>query len=293
MTAPTTDATTPSGPGGRSGPTGSVSANEGRGAGAAFPRLLAMEWTKFRSVRSTVWSLLAFVILALGLSALITALTVNSWAKADPDQQAAWVRDPTGNILGAGFFLGQLAICVLGVMVITSEYSTGMIRASLLAVPRRTPMLAAKSVVFAVVTFVVTEIVSFGAFFIAAPILHSKVPVSLGDKGVLRALVGAGLYLTMLGLFAMAIGALIRHTAGAITGVIAFVLVLAPLAQLLPGSVGKHIHAYLPTEAGHLVAQSAPGPKDLLSAWQGYGVFALWTALLLVAAEWMLKRRDA
>jgi ABC-2 type transport system permease protein len=178
-------------------------------------------------------------------------------------------------------------------MVITSEYSTGMIRASLLAVPKRTPMLAAKALVFAAVTFIVAEIVSFGAFFIGAPILHGKDPVSLGDKGVLRALIGAGLYLMMLGLFAMTIGALIRHTAGAITGVIAFVEVLAPLAQLLPGSLGKHVHAYLPTEAGHLVAQSAPGPNDLLSAWQGFGVFALWTAVLLVAAAWSLKWRDA
>lgn len=262
-------------------------------SGAAFPRLLVMEWTKFRSVRSTVWSLLAFAVLAVGLAALITALTVNSWDKADPDQKAAWLRDPTGNILGSGFFLGQLAICVLGVMVITSEYSTGMIRASLLAVPKRTPMLVAKALVFSAVTFVVGEIVSFGAFFVAAPILHSKVPISLSDKGVLRALIGAGLYLTMLGLFAMTIGALVRHTAGAITGVIGFVLVLAPLAQLLPGSAGKHIHAYLPTEAGHLVAQSAPGKNDLLSAWQGFGVFALWTAVLLIAAGWMLKRRDA
>ena len=265
---------------------------EGRRS-AAFPRLLAMEWTKFRSVRSTVWSLLAFVILTLGLSVLFTWLTTSQWSKMDPSQQLDYRRDPTGNILGSGFVLGQLAICVLGVMVITSEYSTGMIRASVLAAPRRTPMLAAKALVFAVVTFVVGEIVSFGAFFLAAPILHSKVPVSLGDKGVLRALLGAGLYLMMLGLFALAIGTLIRHTAGAITGVIAFVEVLAPLAQLLPGSLGKHVHAYLPTEAGHLVAQSAPGTNDLLSAWQGFGVFCLWTAVLLIAAGWVLKRRDA
>jgi ABC-type transport system involved in multi-copper enzyme maturation permease subunit len=168
-----------------------------------------------------------------------------------------------------------------------------MIRASLLASPKRTPMLAAKALVFAVVTFVIGEIVAFGAFFIAAPIVHSKAPVSIGDKGVLRALFGAGLYLMMLGLFALAIGALVRHTAGAITGVIAFVEVLAPLAQLLPGSVGKHIHAYLPTEAGHLVAQTVPGPKDLLSAWQGFGVFALWTVVLLAVAGFLMKRRDA
>jgi ABC-2 type transport system permease protein len=262
-------------------------------SGAAFPRLLAMEWTKLRSVRSTVWSLLAFVVLTLGLAALFTWLQISQWDKLDPDQQVTYRRDATGNILGSGFVLGQLAICVLGAMVITSEYSTGMIRASVLAAPKRTPMLAAKAVVFAVVTFVIGEIVSFGAFFIAAPIVRSKVPVSLSDKGVLRALFGAGLYLMMLGLFALAIGALLRHTAAAITGVIAFVEVLAPLAQLLPGSVGKHVHAYLPTEAGHLVAQTVPGKKDLLTAWQGFGVFALWTLVLLVVAGWMLKRRDA
>ena len=270
---------------------GSLS-GDGR-SGAAFPRLLAMEWTKLRSVRSTVWSLLAFVVLTLGLAALFTWLQISQWDKLDPDQQLAYRRDATGNILGSGFVLGQLAICVLGAMVITAEYSTGMIRASVLAAPKRTPMLAAKAVVFAVVTFVIGEIVSFGAFFIAAPIVRSKVPVSLSDKGVLRALFGAGLYLMMLGLFALAIGALLRHTAAAITGVIAFVEVLAPLAQLLPGSVGKHVHAYLPTEAGHLVAQTVPGKKDLLSAWQGFGVFALWTLVLLVVAGWMLKRRDA
>jgi ABC-type transport system involved in multi-copper enzyme maturation permease subunit len=281
MTAATVEPTTPAGP-----------APDNR-SGAAFPRLLAMEWTKLRSVRSTVWSLLTFVILTLGLSALLTWLQVRNWSTLDPDQQLSYQRDATGNILGSGFVLGQLAICVLGAMVITSEYSTGMIRASLLAAPKRTPMLAAKAVVFAVVTFVIGEIVSFGAFFIAAPIIHSRVQVSLSDTGVVRALIGAGLYLMMLGLFAMAIGALVRHTAGAITGVIAFVEVLAPLAQLLPGSLGKHVHAYLPTEAGHLVAQSVPGKDDLLSAWQGFGVFTLWTAVLLVLAGWIMKRRDA
>ncbi|MFD0638065.1 ABC transporter permease [Catenulispora yoronensis] len=283
--APTTPAPTAGGlaTGGGSGPSGA----------SAFPRLLAMEWTKFRSVRSTVYSLLIFVVVTLGLVLLITSLTVHGWDTLDADRRAAYLRDPVGSILGTGLGLGQLAICVLGTMIITSEYSTGMIRASLLAVPKRYPVLAAKGLVFAVVTFVIGEIVSFGAFGIGAPILHSKVKVAISDPGVLRALVGTGLYLMMLGLFAMAVGTLIRHTAGAITGVIAFVLVLAPLAQLLPGSVGKHIHAYLPTEAGQLVGQSVQGPKDLLSPWQGYGVFCLWTAVLLILAGWVLERRDA
>jgi ABC-2 type transport system permease protein len=260
---------------------------------AGFGRLMLSEWTKIRSVRSTVWSLILLVVLDLGFTALFTWLTVSQWSKDDPSQRAAVVADPTGTILGSGFFLSQLTVCVLGVMVIGSEYSTGMIRASLLAVPRRLPMLAAKATVFGLLILVLGTAVSFASFFIGAPILHSKAPVSLGDPGVLRAVIGGGLYLAMLGLFALALGGIIRHTAAGITGVIGFVLVLAPLAQLLPGSIGKHIHAYLPSEAGHLIGQARQGPHDLLTPWQGYGVFAIWTAVLLVVAVVLLKRRDA
>ena len=258
-----------------------------------FGRLMLAEWTKIRSVRSTVWSLILLVVLDLGFTALFTFLTVSQWDKADPQQRVAVVADPASSILGSGFAFSQLTVCILGVMVIASEYSTGMIRASLLAVPRRLPMLIAKALVFAVLILVLGTAVSVASFFIGAPIRHGKAPVALGDPGVLRAVVGGGLYLSMLGLFALAIGAIIRHTAAAITGVIGFVLVLAPLAMLLPGSFGKHVHAYLPTEAGHLIGQAHQGPNDLLTPWQGYGVFAVWTAALLIAAAFLLKRRDA
>ena len=258
-----------------------------------FGRLLHAEWTKLRSVRSTMWSLLLLVIFVPGLTVLVTAVTVSQWSKTDPSTRAQIVADPTSTILGGGFQLGQLTIAVLGVMVIATEYSTGMIRASLLAVPRRTPMLAAKAIVFAAVVFVFGEIVAFPSFFIGAAILHSHAPVSIGDPGVLRAVIGAGLYLTVLGLFALAIAAIVRHTAGAITGVIAFILVLAPLTQLLPGRVGKHVHAYMPTEAGHLIGQAHQAKNDLLTPWQGLGVFCLWTAVLLAVATYLLQRRDA
>ena len=201
--------------------------------------------------------------------------------------------DPVSTILGSGLEFGQLTICVLGVLVITSEYSTGVIRASLLAVPRRTPMLAAKGLVFAVLVLIVGEIVTFPSFFLGAAILHSHAPVSLSDPGVARAVFGAGLYLAVLGLFAMGIGGIIRHTAGAITGVIAFVLVLAPLTQLIPGKIGKYVHAYLPTEAGQLIGQAHQQANQVLSPWEGFGVFCLWTAVLLVIAGYLLKTRDA
>jgi ABC-2 type transport system permease protein len=263
------------------------------GQRVVFGRLLLAEWTKLRSVRSTMWSLVLLVILVPGLTVLLTWLTISQWSKADADTRAQIVADPTGTILGAGFQLGQLTIAVLGVMVIATEYSTGMIRASLLAVPKRTPMLAAKATVFAVLVFVFGEIVAFPSFFIGAAVLHSHAPVSIGDPGVLRAVIGAGLYLTVLGLFALAIAAIVRHTAGAITGVIAFILVLAPLTQLLPGRVGKHIHAYMPTEAGQLIGRAHQAKIDLLTPLQGFGVFCIWTAVLLAIATYLLNRRDA
>jgi ABC-type transport system involved in multi-copper enzyme maturation permease subunit len=262
-------------------------------APVGFDHLLQSEWTKIRSVRSTTWSLLLLLVLAFGFTALIVGLTVAQWSDNSAGDRASIMADPVSFILAAGFQFAQLTICVLGVLVIAGEYSTGMIKASLLAVPKRIPMLAAKCAVFAALVFVVGLLVAFPSFFIGAALLHDKAPVSLSDAGVLRAVIGAGLYLAVLGLFALAIGALVRHTGAGITVVIGFVLVLSPLAQLLPGSLGEHVHAYLPSEAGHLIAQAHQSADDLLSPWQGFGVFCLWTAILLIAATYLLNRRDA
>lgn len=261
---------------------------------AGFGGLLRAEWTKIRSVRSTVWTLILFVVVTVGFTTLFTWLTVANWngPQAAP-RNATVASDPIRFILGAGIGLGQLTICVLGALVITTEYSTGVIRASLLAVPRRIQMLAAKAVVFAALLLVVAEIVAFCSFFLGSAILHSRVAVSLSDEGVARAVVGAGLYLSVLGLFALAIGALIRHTAGAITTVIGVVFVLPILSGLLPGSWGAHIDAYLPVQAGSLIDEAHQQPGQLLSPWQGFGVFCLWTAVLLGVAAFLLVRRDA
>jgi ABC-2 type transport system permease protein len=262
--------------------------------GTSFGRLLLSEWTKIRSVRSTIWTLIIFVVVTIGFTTLFTWLTASNWTGPQAGQRDATIAaDPVSFILGAGLGLGQLAIAVLGALLITTEYSTGVIRASLLAVPRRTPMLAAKAVVFAALILVLGEIISFGAFFIGSAILHSRVPVSLSDPGVARAVTGSGLYLAVLGLFALAIGALIRHTAGGISTVIGVVFVLPILSSLLPGSWGAHINAYLPVQAGTLIGHAHQQSSDLLSPWQGFGVFCLWTAVLLVAAGYLLNRRDA
>jgi ABC-type transport system involved in multi-copper enzyme maturation permease subunit len=154
-------------------------------------------------------------------------------------------------------------------------------------------MLTAKCLVFAGLLLVIGEIVSFGSFFIGSAILHSRVPVSLGDHLVLRSVIGSGLYLAVLGLFSLGIGGVIRHTAGAVTTAIGVVFVLPILSGLLPGSWGAHINGYLPEQAGTLIGQAHPADGAVLSAWEGFGVFCLWTALLLAAAALLLQRRDA
>jgi ABC-type transport system involved in multi-copper enzyme maturation permease subunit len=271
------------------GPARPVARRPGR-----FVNLMRAEWTKIRSVRSTVWTLLIFVVVTIGLTALIAWLTKANWnGPRAASRDARAISDPVGFILGTGIGLGQLAICVLGVLVITSEYSTGVIRASLLAVPRRIPVLAAKAVVFAALLIVVAEIVSFASFFVGSAILHSRVAVSLNDAGVARAVTGAGLYLTVLGLLALAIGTLIRHTAGAIATIIGAVFVLPIVTGLLPGSWGAHVNAYLPEQAGTLITHTHQQSDDLLSPWQGFGVLCLWTAVLLAVAAYLLDRRDA
>jgi ABC-2 type transport system permease protein len=269
-------------------------ADPAAGRHAGFAGLLRAEWTKIRSVRSTVWTLIIFVVVCIGFTALIAWLTESHWyGPRAAARDATAIADPVGFILGTGVGLGQLAIGVLGVLVITSEYSSGVIRASLLAVPRRLPVLAAKAVVFAVLLLVVTEIVAFCSFFVGSAILHAHVPVSLNGSGVTRAVAGAGLYLTVLGLLALAIGTMIRHTAGSISVIIGIVFVLPILTGLLPSSWGAHINAYLPEQAGTLIAHTHEQSGDLLSPWQGFGVLCIWTVLALVAAAYLLERRDA
>ena len=275
-------------------PTAPVLAAPGGASPLGFGRLLRAEWTKIRSVRSTLWSLVAFVVLAIGLSVLTATVISHDWnTPGNHPNHLRLITDPTEVIYGAGFGLGQLAICVLGVMVITTEYSTGAIRASLLAVPRRIPMLAAKAVVWAVLDLVVSAITVFAVFFLSTAIYRSHVSVTLSTPGVLKGTIGGILYLVVLGLFAMAIGGLLRHTAAAIITVIGLVIVVPPLISLIPGTIANHVYGYLPTVAGRLVAQTSQQPGDVLSGWQGFGVFCAWTAVLLAACGWLLVRRDA
>jgi ABC-type transport system involved in multi-copper enzyme maturation permease subunit len=254
---------------------------------------LRSEWTKIRTVRSTIWSLVAMAGISIGLMSLIAWATMHRWARFDPREQVSLAQRPLEIILARPVFVCQLVVAVLGVMVISAEYTTGMIRSTLQAQPRRLTVLAAKVAVFAVLMLVVGELLSFAAFFVGRQIVAGHIPVSLSDPGVARSVSGAGLYLAVLGLFSLAFGAILRHTAGAITAVLGLILVVSNLTGLLPDSWGHHINAWMPTNAGLLILQPHQAPDDLLSPWQGLAVFTGWTVLLLALAGVLFKRRDA
>jgi len=260
---------------------------------AGFGGTLRSEFTKIRSVRSTYWTLLALLVVSIGISAAVTAGTAANWSHASPADRATF--DPTQASVAGLFYLGQLVIVVLGAMTLTAEYSTGMIRTSLTAMPRRLTVYAAKMVVFAVVALVVTLIAAFIAFFLGQALLSSTHDTAaLSQPGVLRAVIGGALYVTMCGLFAFAAGAILRHTAAVISTVVGLLFVIPILAHLLPHTWYQDLERWLPSSAGQAISTTV-GPADphLFSAWGEFAVFAVYTAILLIVGAVVFKRRDA
>jgi ABC-type transport system involved in multi-copper enzyme maturation permease subunit len=257
---------------------------------ATFGDVLRSEWTKLRSVRSTFWALTVTVVLGIGLGAAISAATAHGYATFSASSKLSW--DPT-NISLSGMVIAQLAIAVLGVLSISSEYSSGMIRASLIAVPKRGRVLAAKSLVFAAVTFVVGEVTSFTAFFVGQALISGHAPhAALGDPGVARAVVGAGLYLTALAVLSVAAGTLLRHAAAAIASMVALLFVLPGIAQALPDSWRNPVTEFWPTQAGGQIV-SVYIPAHTLQPWAGFGMMCLFVAIVYAIARTLLDRRDA
>lgn len=182
------------------------------------------EWTKLASVRSTAWTLLATVGLAIGFGALIGASQMSSWDNLDPSERLRF--DPTSFSL-SGLFLAQMAVGVLGVLVVTSEYATGQIRATLGATPQRLTVLAAKATTFTTSVVAVGLVASFSAFWIGQRIFASKgLEASLTDPGMLRAVFGGALYLAAVGLLAIGLGTILRRTAGAVAALVALLFIV-------------------------------------------------------------------
>jgi hypothetical protein len=196
-----------------------------------------------------------------------------------------------------GVATAQLAIGVLGVLMITGEYSTGMIRATFCAVPGRLPVLWAKTAVFGALTLILSVPAMLIAFFSAQAILAGHtlfgrdIAVSISDPGVARVVVGGGLYLTLIGLFGLALGFLLRNTAAGIAAFAAILFVIPPLLNVLPASWDDAVSPYLPSNAGQAIMQFG-SPSHTLGPWTGLGLFAAYTAGLIAAAALLLRRRD-
>jgi len=252
-------------------------------------RVVRSEWTKLWSLRSTRWSLLAGVVAMAGLGPLIATFQMNRWARLDPGDRLHF--NAINTSLG-GYHFAQLAIGVLGVLVLTGEYSTGQIRSTFMAVPKRLPVLWAKAGTFAAVAFVLMLISALVAFLATQPILtQHHVQTTLGHAPALRAVIGAALYMAVLGVFATGLGALVRNTAGGISLFAGLLFVLPGVVNILPTSMQNAINPYLPSVAGATIL-SGTHDAHTFSAWGGFALFCGYTAVVLLVAAVLLGRRD-
>lgn len=248
------------------------------------------EWTKLRSVRSTVWTLLATVGLAVGFGALIGASQISSWDNLDPSERLRF--DPTSFSL-SGLFLAQLAVGVLGVLAVTSEYATGQIRATFGATPQRLTVLTAKATTFTGVVLGTGVVASFSAFWIGQSIFASKnLDASLSDPGVLRAVFGGALYLAAVGLLGVGLGTILRRTAGAVAALVGLLFIVPIVTGFLPSSFQETIGKYFPAQAGMSIFSVVPDP-NALSPWTGLAVLLTYGVVSLAIGGLLLVRRDA
>jgi len=256
---------------------------------AGFGGALRSEITKILSVRSTYWTLLALVVVTIGIGALSSGGAASHVGEID---RATF--DATQQSL-AGLYVGQLVIAVLGALTITSEYSTGMIRTTLAVQPRRVTVIAAKALVFAAVSFITGMVASFGSFFLGQALMSSHhLNVTLGQPHVLRAVVGGALFLTACGMLAFGLGAILRHTAAAITAAIGLLFVVTILVKFLPHSWQVDVSKWTPALAGGQIwaAEVSPG-SHMFSAWTGFGVLAAYAAIAIAAGVILFRKRDA
>ena|ERR1035437_6228994 len=257
-------------------------------------RVALSEWTKLRTLRSTRYALFAGVVMTIGFAIIPALVNASRWSTMSVIDKASFRPLETSLI---GVTIAQLAIGVLGVLIISGEYSTGMIRSTFSAVPKRLPVLWGKAGVFGLVTLVLALPSTLTAFFAAQAILkgHSlnghDIALSFSDPGVARAVVGGALYLTLVGLFGLGLGAIFRNTAAGISAFAAILFVIPPLMGVLPASWNNAISPYLPSNAGSAIMQTG-NPAHTLAPWTGLGVFAAYTAVAIAIAAIQLRRRD-
>ena len=270
-----------------------------------FPRVLHSEWIKFWSLRSTGWTVAATVVVMAAVSWLAVFFTAREAADPDTSPRDAalltgMLHDPS--IVLTGTELAKLVVAVLGVLIITGEYSTGMVRSTLTSVPRRLPALWAKALVLAGVTAGTVAVAEVLAWVVALPTLRANdAALDLGAAETMRILVGGVLYLVGVALLAFAVGAVVRVSAGALATVLGLLLVVEVMFRTMPADFFRQVSPFLPATAGHqllathssIVEARAAGSAPVLDPWVGFAVMVVWVAAALAVAAVQLRRRDA
>jgi len=251
-----------------------------------FGTALRAEWHKLRSVRSTWWTIGSLFVLGAGLTVLICGLNAEWLAGPDGDESP-------GSFITWGMMLAPVCAVVLGALMVTSEYSTGMIRSTFAAMPNRGTVFAAKAVLLSVVLFVVGTAAAFVGY-LGGNYFLDREGIGIALEGdMLRALYGSGLFMAGIGLMSAGVGWLVRHTAGTISSVLAVLMVIGNMVALVPGTLGDWLMKAAPGNAGGAIATPVPFNPEILDAWPGFGVFAAEVALVLGFAYLAVRRRDA
>jgi ABC-2 type transport system permease protein len=261
-----------------------------RRAHYGFTDVARMEWIKLRTVRSTGWGFGILAVSMIGLAVLVNGIIAAHWGSASASDKATF--DPTNQGF-TGLIIGQLVMAVLGVLFITSEFSSGMARATFAAAPRRPLVLAAKTAVFGGLALLAGEVLAFITFFAGELIMKSGVPhASLGQPHVLRAVMMAGAYVCLSGLFGLGLGAIIRHTAGGIAAAVGVIFVVPFVTLPLPESVRDSVAKFLPEQIAASSITAVRPEAHTLSPWAGFGLLCLYAAVLLGAGAYALAKRD-
>jgi ABC-2 type transport system permease protein len=257
-----------------------------------FREAMDSEFAKIRSVRSTFWTLLLSLILSVGISLLIAAVTSANWDSID----AATRADTDMSTVVAGVYFGVLVTGVLGVLVVSTEYGTGMMRTSLTAFPRRGTLFAAKATVLTVLVLLLGLVIAFASYAVASPFYTKHgVDLSLSQGANLRALFAVPVYLTLIALMGFGLGFLLRHTAAAISSLVGLLFVIPIITNFLPGTTGKDVNKIVPSNAGSamMLTHASTSGTPPLSPFGGFVALLVWAAVILVPAFALFRRRDA
>ena len=263
-----------------------------------FRGVLRSEWIKLRSLRSTVWSYAIVIAISLGMALIMSLSMLNGMnggadaGSAPADQQARFIVESSV----FGVYFGQLVAAVLGVLVISGEYSTGMIRSTLTAVPKRLPALAAKAVVLFVATYIVGLLATVGAFLVSVVVFAGiDVSANLAEPGVFLPLLGGALYLALIAVFALGVGTMLRSSAGGIAAVLGLILLVPTVLQMIPADWAHDLIPYLLPTAGMsmFTTTTAVATADEFGVWLNLVIVLGWVAAAIGGAAALIRRRDA